>query len=377
MTYDRAHLAASWQSWIMQDEGRVGPEWLHLVWTQLFCMVVAAGFTILGFALYASGNGAWRNLSGWVHWYGVNLVVAMCVGFTIHALFRIITPLVGAQRIRRFSMLKRTFFYTAIPMVGVAIGWPLSSWLLAGDGAGWLRFADANTIAASLGLSLLISFVFHQYFSVKARQIDAERRATEAQLRLLQGQIEPHFLFNTLAGVISLIDHDAAKAKQTLQAFTDYLRSSLGNLRRDASPLAQELELAENYLLLLQARMEDRLRFTIDASPEARAVVIPPLLLQPLIENAVVHGLEPSVAGGQVQVRATIRGTHLVIEVDDDGRGLDAPPVRRNQPGAGMAVANVRERLRSRYGDAASLRLEARQPGTRATLTVPTQATAP
>jgi sensor histidine kinase YesM len=207
----------------------------------------------------------------------------------------------------------------------------------------------------------------------------AEARATEAQLRLLQGQIEPHFLFNTLAGVISLIDHDTARAKHTLQTFTEYLRSSLGTLRRDEGPLAQDLELAQNYLLLMQARMEDRLRFRIDADDAARRALLPPLLLQPLVENAVQHGLEPSIAGGEVVIRAHAQGGKLVLEVCDDGQGLDAPRRRARGPGGqnnGVALDNLRSRLRTRWGDAARLEFPPAQRGTRAVITMPLEAAA-
>ena len=217
----------------------------------------------------------------------------------------------------------------------------------------------------------------HFYFAAKGKQLAAEARATEAQLRLLQGQIEPHFLFNTLAGVISLIDHDTPRAKHMLQTFTEYLRSSLGTLRRDDGPLAQDLELAQNYLLLMQARMEDRLRFRIDADDAARRATLPPLLLQPLVENAVQHGLEPSVDGGEVVIRAHVQGRQLVLEVRDNGLGLDALPARARGPGGpnnGVALDNLRSRLRARWGDAARLELCAAQPGTRAVITVPLEA---
>ena len=204
---------------------------------------------------------------------------------------------------------------------------------------------------------------------------EAERRATESQLRLLQAQIEPHFLFNTLANVQSLMDHDLPKAKHMLQSFTDYLRASLGTLRNDNSPLDHELQLAQSYLQLLQARMEDRLRFSIVADAAARAQPLPPLLLQPLVENAVVHGLEPSIAGGSVGINARVEGGQLVIEVMDDGLGLNAAPKGRARSGAGMALDNVRQRLATRYGDAATLTLTDAAPGTRARITLPLQAT--
>ncbi len=157
-----------------------------------------------------------------------------------------------------------------------------------------------------------------------------------------------------------------------LSAFTDYLRASLTGLRRDAGPLADELALAEAYLRVQQSRMEDRLRFRIEADEAARQVPLPPLLLQPLVENAIHHGLEPQLDGGSVIVQARVAGDRLVIEVRDDGRGPAAP----SRKGAGLALANIRERLAQRFGDAASLVLEPATPGTRAVLTLPLQGAA-
>ena len=374
MEFNRRNLTASWRTWLSSDTPRVGPEWLHLVWTQLFSMAVAAGFTILGFAAYANGAGAWRNWAGWLHWYGMNLVVSMSIGFSIHALMRLAFRMVGPQRVRQLRGPARGFFFATIPLVGLAIGWPLGSWLVGSSGPGWFRADNANNLVSGILISLVISLVFYQFFAAKARQIEAERRAAEAQLRLLQGQIEPHFLFNTLANVISLIDHDVPKAKQMLESFTDYLRSSLTSLRHEQATLGSELDLVRNYLGLLKTRMEDRLQFSITCDDSLREMRLPPLLLQPLVENAIHHGLEAKVEGGHVGVNVQLQGHSLLVSVADDGLGVHAPP--RRKTGAGMALGNLRERLQAQYGDAASLTLADAQPGTVATLRLPIQ-TAP
>jgi LytS/YehU family sensor histidine kinase len=116
--------------------------------------------------------------------------------------------------------------------------------------------------------------------------------------------------------------------------------------------------------------MEDRLRFVIDASEEARAAVLPTLLLQPLVENAVQHGLEPKVEGGTVHIIVRVNAGRLEIDVDDDGLGLDTPIRSRNR-GNGMAISNIRERLQTRYGQGATLTLMMRPTGTRASLNLP------
>jgi two-component sensor histidine kinase len=374
MLIDRKLLLASWQSWVSNDERpRAGPYWMQWLWTLLFSMVLAVGFTMLGFLAFGSGRGAWRNLAGWVEWYGRNLVVCLTIGALIHVLFDLGRRyLATPARLRRWQPWQRSAYFTGVPLLGVAVGWPVGISLAGVDFLVWVRRPEGtNIVVGTVLLAGLMTLLFHHFFASKARQIDAEHRATEAQLRLLQAQIEPHFLFNTLANVQSLMDHDLPKAKRMLLSFTDYLRASLGSLRNESSTLDSELELARNYLQLLQARMEDRLQFEISADAEARAVPLPPLLLQPLVENAVVHGLEPSIAGGTVRVDARLEGTRLVLDVRDDGAGPATPSRRRGQPGTGMALNNIRERLLARYGSAASLDVSAAHPGTLARITLP------
>ncbi|MDE2368654.1 MAG: histidine kinase [Burkholderiales bacterium] len=237
------------------------------------------------------------------------------------------------------------------------------------DVAGAIGSRSTDGLVRSLLMFALVSIVFNLYFGARARQSEAEQQASEAQLRLLQGQIEPHFLFNTLANVIALIDHDAPRAKAMLESFTDYLRASLTGLRAGDATLGSEIDLARAYLELLALRMEDRLRYEIDCDAALRDAALPSLLLQPLVENAIHHGLEPKVDGGTVRVTARREGRLLVVAVTDDGLGLAAPP--RRKAGAGLALANLRERLHARYGREATLTLAAAAPGTVATLRLP------
>ncbi len=365
---DARRLRASWQAWISNDVRPSGPEWLQWVWTLLFCCALAAGFTVLGFVMNFR-TARWLDLRLWGWWYGKNLTVCLTIGLLIQVLFAILVPLFGGRaRIRAWPDGRRTLFFAGVPLLGTVIGWMPGMWL-----AGltdWVRLdwsQGGKVLGITSALSLGITFVLHQWFATKHRQLKAERRATEAQLRLLQGQIEPHFLFNTLANVHSLIDYDAPKAKEMLGAFTAYLRSSLGRLRCETGPLDDELTLATAYLTVLKTRMEDRLRFEVHAAPEARAVTLPPMLLQPLVENAVHHGLEPKIEGGTVRVDATLGGGFLTVEVHDDGVG----PGASRRGGNGIALANVRERLMMHYGDRATLTLEPAEPGCRVTLRLP------
>jgi signal transduction histidine kinase len=377
---DRKHLAASWRSWTSNDLQRVGPIWLQWVWTTIFCATLAVFFTILGAVSFSDGNPwRWASLPYWALWYGKNFVVCFTIGGLIHVLFDLSRVLMGGpERLRRMKPWQRSVFFAGIPMLGVVIGWPVGVML---SGSAELLpnlLQSPRALGSTIVLALGISLALHFYFAALARQAHAEQQATEAQLRLLQAQIEPHFLFNTLANVHALIEFEPAQAKAMLGAFTDYLRASLSTLRRDAVPLAEELALAEAYLRVQQARMAGRLRYRIEADEAARQMPLPPLLLQPLVENAVLHGVEPQLDGGTVTVRARLEGGRLVLQVQDDGPGPDAP--RRHAGGGagnGIALANVRERLLQRHGDAASL-IVARAPtaGTVATLTLPADAAA-
>lgn len=374
MKLTRSVIKASWAAfWVAGVP--VGPYWLQLCWTALFSAGLALPFTVLGFVMYGSGEGAWRNLPGWLHWYGRNLVVALCIGFLIHLLFMAWRGLLGASRILALAGWRRTLFFSGTPLIGVALGLPMGLWLV-GDGVIRHEITDANTLAGMMLLSLLTTVILHFFWRARSREIMAQARETEAQLRLLQAQIEPHFLFNTLAHVQCLMDEDTPAAKRMLESFTDYLRASLGQLRHADSSLGAELEMAESYLHLLQTRMGERLSFVITASAEARAAVLPPLLLQPLIENAIHHGLEPKVEGGTVRISATVLDGRLTACIEDDGLGLDAPR-RAGRRGQGMALENIRARLMARYGNDASLKLQALPVGTQAILTLPFKATMP
>ena len=356
MQINRDLLARSWRNWLGDPLEPVGPAWLQWVWTLLFSAAIALLFTLLGFAFDAGRGGTgWSRLAAWQHWYAINFVISLTIAVTIHLLFMLIIPWLGPARIRRFSHGGKAAFFTAIPLLGLVIGWPLGVWLVGLRISAWIRVDSPQALIGSAMLALLISFVFFLFFNAKARQLEAEKRASEAQLRLLQAQMEPHFLFNTLANVLTLIDSDTARAKSMLESFTDYLRSSLGSLRRSDSTLGQELELAEAYLRLLQLRMDNRLRFRVEVDADVRRATLPPLLLQPLIENAIVHGLEPKIEGGEICIAAHVDGNSLVLTVADDGLGPEVQA--RHRPGNGVAVENIRQRLAAHFGAAGSLTL--------------------
>lgn len=372
-TLTRHTVAQAWKSWYGNDLEPVGPPWLQWALTFVFCTVIGLCFTVLGMAVNALfGSQAWARPSVWLLWFGRNLAVSLVIGYLIHIMFALLIPAVGKARIRGWSDAQRAVFFAGVPIIGVLIGWPIGATLVTGGVPTWITQPSLNSMIGVLLLSLLISFIFFQVFNAKAHQVVAERRAVEAQLKLLQAQMEPHFLFNTLAGVQTLIDADPERAKRMLESFTDYLRATLASLRTEDSTLGQELALAEAYLGLMQQRMEDRLTFSIEADAGLRDTPMPALLLQPLVENAIHHGLEPKVEGGHVRITIRRDGSLLVLDVLDDGCGPEA--VQRRGSGNGLALANIRQRLAGRWGDAGTLVLAPLQPGTRATLTLPLDA---
>ncbi|HYD97417.1 MAG TPA: histidine kinase [Noviherbaspirillum sp.] len=181
----------------------------------------------------------------------------------------------------------------------------------------------------------------------KARAAAVERQAMQAQLQMLQAQIEPHMLFNTLANLQGLIAVDPARAQRMLEQLIQYLRATLSSSRAEQVPLAHEFSLMDAYLGLMKVRMGSRLAYTLDLPPALKDLQVPPMLLQPLAENAIKHGLEPKVEGGSITVRAERRGDALLLTVADTGLGLDGAPA---SDGTRVGLSNIRERLQALYG---------------------------
>lgn len=189
-----------------------------------------------------------------------------------------------------------------------------------------------------------------------------ERRLAQAQLAALQAQVEPHFLFNTLALIGQLIETDPPQAAQIHMHLIDYLRATLPQMRAKGNgTLGRQIELSRAYLAIMQARMKERLAVSIDIAPDLLSASFPPMMLQTLIENAIKHGLEPKVEGGRIDIRATTSsgaaGNVLEVEVHDDGVGFNV------HAGEGVGLNNTRERLRLLYGNRAQLIIEAPHDG--------------
>lgn len=372
MTLDAATLRASWRAWWSpnwhRERDRHG--WLQWVWTFVFNSAIAIGLTIL-----AWGFARRVDFATTFTW---NFVIAQSIGYTIHVLFNIGLRVLGADRIEGFKWPQRVTFYAGIPIVSVFIGYALGLSLLGVD-VPTLVVERPNILVAALLLSLLMSTFWYRYMANKARLAEAraererersriadlERLALDAQLRTLQAQIEPHFLFNTLANVVSLIDTAPAHARTMLERLIDLLRASLAASRGHRTTLGQECALVRAYLDILGIRMGGRLAFDVDVPHDLADMPVPPLSLQPLVENAIRHGLEPKLDGGRVRISARRAGDTIEIDVDDDGLGF------REGANGGVGLANLRDRLAAAYGERARMLVLERAPGTRVRLVVP------
>lgn len=197
-------------------------------------------------------------------------------------------------------------------------------------------------------------------------RLTSEKKAAETHLKFLQAQIEPHFLFNTLSTVLSLLDTDSVRGKAMLVDFIRYLRISLSKTRKESSTIGEEITLITAYLNLFKVRMEERLDFEIQLPDKLKKHPIPPMIVQPLVENAIRHGLQNKSAGGKIFIRGDRTGGRIRLEVADNGNGFDT---KRH---GGTGLSNVRSRLESIYGDSARLILEDNRPmGLRAIIEVP------
>lgn len=212
----------------------------------------------------------------------------------------------------------------------------------------------------------------HHTLQLAGRERDLERAALNAKLSALQAQVEPHFLFNTLANLKYLIRTDADTALLMLDHLVGYLHNALPDMRSVSSTVERELALAGDYLSIMRIRMGERLRFRIDADAAVRALPFPPAMLISLVENAVRHGLESATRAGELLISAAVDGAALRVTVRDNGAGLS------DQPGQGLGLANIHERLQLLYDGRASLTVAAPEDGgVEATLSVPLPAREP
>lgn len=344
--------------WII--EHHLGPR--HLLFDFLFAMVISALIAV--FLFFAGIGGSFLSV----------LIISESLGIAIYSLIHVLFWLVKPQKITPII---------SILIIGVAggtlIGLHLGPFLLRQFFSVALKWTPRDLLQAilfSIAFGGAISYFFFSKTRLKVsrreiqqeriRRLSKEKEALEANLRLLQAQIEPHFLFNTLSNILSLIDTSPDQGKAMLVDLIHYLRTSLSRTRHDLITLNQEIEIIQAYLNILRIRMGERLRFRIELPDNLKEEPFPPMLLQPLVENAVKHGLEPQIQGGEILIRIAEKDGFVRSEIIDSGFGFSS------YWEAGVGLNNVRERLRLLYGERGRLIIEENQPrGVRAVIEVP------
>jgi signal transduction histidine kinase len=300
------------------------PPWPVLLGRTLFVAIVAL--------LAYTAAGQWRQ-PPLPHWLLQVLAVALAGPIATLAVYLVST---GGDVAELFGNPARVFGVVLIGGAALVLG------LVIGLGA-MVREREAQASAQALAFAL--------------ERETLERQAADAQLAVLRSQVEPHFLFNTLANVQALVENGSSRAAPVLASLIAYLRASMPRLGGGSPTLGEEAALVRAYLELMQMRMPDRLAFRIDVDPALADLRLPPLTLHTLVENAVRHGIDPSEEGGSIEVGARREADGAVrLWVADTGRGLD----ENRTPGTGLA--NLRQRLASVFGPAASLELQAIAP---------------
>ncbi len=321
--------------------------------------------TIIAAFLFLMGHGpAFRT----------NLIVSQCIGLSIFSSVLAGLRLVTVTSLRGYLVLAGvTLIFGA--SVGAVLGSrvtgiPLND-MLSGD-----LFTVLQRVSAGIAFGVVINYFFFSTARIQRSEallreeqiktLILEKQSLEAHLKLLQAQIEPHFLFNTLSNILSLMESDPDKGKTMLVDLTRYLRASLNTMRKEETDLGREVELLKAYLDLHKVRMGDRLRYHIDVPDQLMGHSIPPMLLQPIVENAVKHGIEPKISGGDVRIRAAATSDTLRLTVTDTGCGVGTSVK------GGVGLANVGERLGALYNGRARLILEENQPsGLKVTVEIP------
>lgn len=339
------------------------------IYTIIFNALIAAFFTLM--ALIFNRIDSFERLGSAVV---QNLLISNIIGFSWAGIVVLLKPVI--RRVNEWPLLGVIAAYTVLGFFVTQAAFLAISFLPGFEGAQrWTRTPQwyVATFALAFVISLLLVFAWRARMGAYARDAmiakeqarlqEIEKQAAQANLRALQAQIEPHFLFNTLANVTGLIHTQPDKAKQMLEQFIAYLRATLAATREHETTLGADFETMKTFLSILQIRMGDRLKVRFDLPDDLRDVAVPPMLLQPLVENAIKHGLEPKMDGGEVSLSAKRIGNKIAITVADTGLGF------QHSTSNGIGLKNVRERVKQLYGDAGSVSIEENQPsGTRITI---------
>ena len=305
--------------------------------------------------------------AGAVVWLFINtyldlLVTALCVGYTSMVLFTV------AGNIRQSRVPREAMQILAI-IAGSVLGTILAG-LVKGRAFSTMFSERMWGVAISMGLGIGFGCVVvatvilrekHARDQARILRAEAERHqmeknVLEARLALMQAQVEPHFLFNTLANVQHLVETDPAGASRMLDSLIQYLRAALPQMREAATNLGREVDMARAFLEINRVRMGSRLAFAIEVPDALKERAFPPMMLISLVENAIKHGVDPCCDCGSIVIRAEEAEGRLKVSVTDTGQGI------RPKKGGGVGLTNIRERLKALYGGAARLVLEENAP---------------
>jgi sensor histidine kinase YesM len=304
----------------------------------------------------------------------INLIVSQSFGISFCSIIMLLLWIFKPKK-----MASLVFIVVIGIACGALIGLQIGSFLLQQIFSIVLMESEKSLLRAII-LSITFGIVTSYFFISKSRlkaskeaiqqerikRLSSEKETLEANLRLLQAQIEPHFLFNTLSNVLSLIDTNPTDGKSMLVDLIHYLRTSLSRTLPDQTTLDQEIDMIKAYLNIQKLRMGDRLHFRIELPDAVRQLPFPPMLLQPLVENAIKHGLEPKMEGGEITIKVAEKDDLIRIEVTDTGSGFSS------FHNTGVGIGNVRERIKLLYGEKGRLILEENEPnGVRAIIEVP------
>ncbi len=290
------------------------------------------------------------------------LVSALCVGYTSMVLFTVATNL-RQQRLPRWAV------QVAAIVVGSFLGTVLAGLVKGRDFSTMFSerlFGVFITMGLGIGFGAMALWVYvfreresrhaAELSRAQAERAQLEKNVLQAQLALMQAQVEPHFLFNTLANVQHLVETDPPSASRMLESLIQYLRAALPRMREDSTTVGRELDMARAFLDIHRMRMGSRLDYVLEVPEGLRCRPFPPMMLITLVENAVIHGVDPCCEAGTITIRASEEGGKLRFSVSDTGAGISP------KKGTGVGLVNIRERLKALYGAGARLVLEENVP---------------
>jgi two-component system sensor histidine kinase AlgZ len=331
----------------------------------LFCAGVAAVLTLL---FLADGS---PTLAQWLGGFLFNFVIATAIGLSLSNLYRFAHPWFLGHFPGRLGQISSHVLILAIGVGGgVEVALRLID-LFHGPDIGAMRW-DVFRVALVVSAIIAANAVAFEKLKGRARSVElkaqrAQQEALRARLEALQARTNPHFLFNSLNTVAGLIEEDPKAAERVLEKLSSLFRYALDGSNTDWVRLERELEVVSSYLEVERLRLGDRLRAELDLGPGVEELLVPPLVLQPLVENAVVHAVAPRSEGGWLRVSAHRNGSRLLLEVEDDGPGFGASDHR----GSGTALDDLRRRLDMVYGGEASLSNEPAERGCLVKLALP------